>query len=134
MLKSCKYCGRIHDARYDCGRRPQRIRTQSDTEAAAFRRKQAWTKLSRQIRDRDNNLCQVCFRQLYLTNKQLTWNSISVHHIIPLEEDPDRGLDPSNLISLCTMHHELAESGYIPRDELLAIAKEQEQRAAEATG
>ena len=23
MLKSCKYCGRIHDSQYDCGRKPQ---------------------------------------------------------------------------------------------------------------
>ena len=129
MLKSCRYCGRIHDALYDCGHRPQRKRIQYDTEAAAFRRTKAWTKMSKEIRDRDSNLCQLCIRNLYLTNKILNWNALSVHHIIPLSEDPSRSLDPTNLISLCPFHHELAESGYVPRDELLAIAEEQNRKA-----
>lgn len=130
MLKSCQWCGRIHDATYDCGRRPKRIHTKEDNEVTAFRRKQVWTKLSKQIRERDNNLCQVCMRNLYLTSHTLSWNKIAVHHIIPISENDVRKTDPYNLISLCIMHHELAESGYIPRDELLKIAAEQEEKCS----
>ena len=128
MLKSCNYCGRIHDAAYDCGRRPKRIREKSDSEESAFRRKQIWTKLSKQIRERDNYLCQVCFRNLYMTSKTFNHTNVSVHHIIPIAEDETRATDPYNLITVCQLHHELAESGYIPRHELFDIAREQEER------
>ena len=130
MLKSCKYCGRIHDATYDCGRKPKRIYKEKDNEAAAFRRKNIWTKLSKQIRERDNYLCQVCIRNRYLTQHTLSWDEISVHHIIPVTEDASKRLDPYNLITLCSQHHEFAESGHIPRAELLDIAREQEDKRA----
>ena len=45
-------------------------------------------------------------------------------HIIPLEEDEDKKLDNQNLITLCERHHEMAEQGKIPREELLAITAE----------
>ena len=128
MLRSCRYCGRIHDAKYDCGRKPKRMRMMSDTDQAEFRRKQAWTKMSRQIRDRDNYLCQICLRNMYMTSKTLTYNALSVHHIVPLAEDPTRALDPANLITLCPLHHELAEDGTITREELSQIAQEQQER------
>ena len=56
----------------------------------------------------------------------LNWEGISVHHIDPLEEAPERGLDPYNLISLCRYHHELAEKNEISRQELREIAAAQE--------
>lgn len=53
--------------------------------------------------------------------KTLTYQGLSVHHIVPVAEDPERALDDSNLITLCSFHHELAESGYITRGELAGI-------------
>ena len=128
MLKSCRYCGRIHDAKYDCGRKPKRIRYASNTEAAEFRRKNSWTKASKKIRERDNWLCQICVRNRHMTQSVLTYDGISVHHIVPLLEAPNLALDPYNLITLCSFHHELAECGHIPREELKEIAKQQEER------
>ena len=44
-----------------------------------------------------------------------------MHHIIPIEENYDKRLDENNLITLCRYHHEMAESGEIPREELQEI-------------
>jgi hypothetical protein len=131
MLRSCKYCGRIHDSKYNCGKKPRRNRkTQAETEAEAFRRTSAWKRMSLDVRDRDKWLCQVCLRGLYLSPRALSYHNVSVHHIVPLAEDRTQALEPGNLLTLCQLHHELAESGYIPRDELRRIAEEQEEGAA----
>lgn len=131
MLKSCKYCGRIHPVGYVCPKKPKRERSAyyDDSEAAAFRRKQSWKDMSMTIRERDNHLCQICIRNRYLTSHPLTHVHISVHHITPLTEDMDGALDTANLISLCDLHHELAEEGIIPREELRAIAESQNRKA-----
>jgi len=49
-----------------------------------------------------------------------------VHHVVPIEEDYDRRLDDDNLITLCAVHHDMAESGAIPREAILEIIQEQE--------
>ena len=112
MLKSCKYCGRIHDSQYDCGRKPQpqkRI-----TYIDRFRGSRMWRGKREQIRRRDKNLCQVCIRNLYGTDRQYNYENLSVHHAIPIETDYDKRLDDDNLLTVCGMHHEMAESGEIP--------------------
>ncbi len=124
MLKSCKYCGRVHDSKYNCGHKP--VRKKIRTTQSSFRSTEAWKRKSLEIRDRDHYLCQVCTRNLYGTVNRYNNRQIEVHHIIPLAEDYDRRLDNNNLISLCAMHHEIAESGGIPREVLLDIAKRQE--------
>ena len=124
MLKSCKYCGRIHDSRIDCGKRP--IRRKKRTDQSGFRSTEAWKRKSIEIRTRDCYLCQICLRKMFNTATQLNRRNIEVHHIIPVAEDWDKRLDNYNLISLCNKHHDLADSGGIPRDLLLSIAKHQE--------
>ena len=124
MLKSCKYCGRVHDSKYNCGYKP--VRKKIRTTQNRFRSTEAWKQKSLEIRDRDYHLCQVCTRNLYGTVNQYNNRQIEVHHIIPLAEDYDRRLDNDNLISLCAMHHEMAEAGKIPREILAGIARRQE--------
>ena len=124
VLRSCRYCGRIHDIKYICPKKPKKKRKQYDTEAVEFRRTNAWKKKSLDIRERDHYLCQVCIRAAYMTYRPLTHHDISVHHIIPISEDKDLALDDENLITLCAFHHELAESGQIPRSELQKIVQE----------
>lgn len=128
MLKSCKYCGRIHDSKHDCGEKP--VRKKIRTIQNGFRSTQAWKRKSIEIRQRDRYLCQICIRMLYGTEQQYNNHDIQVHHIIPVAEDYDRRLDNDNLISLCERHHEAAEHGDIPRGILLAIAREQEEGGA----
>ena len=123
MLKACKYCGRIHDSHYDCGQKPKRIIKKS-TEATHLRSSGPWQKLREDIRRRDNNLCQLCLRNYSGTTRRYEYEDLSVHHIIPIEEDSSKAFDDDNLITVCGVHHEACESGLIDRNELKMIAIE----------
>lgn len=50
MLKSCKYCGRIHDSKYDCGKKPQRKK--QGNEKDKFRWSRKWTEKREDIKER----------------------------------------------------------------------------------
>jgi 5-methylcytosine-specific restriction endonuclease McrA len=126
MLKSCSYCGSIHDRNYQCPKKPySKKHTLSDADK--FRNTTRWRKKSAEIRARDKGLCQICMRQLYNTQQQYTFDTIEVHHIIPLNENIRYGLSNQWLLSLCKYHHYMADAGDIPRDVQHRIAKEQEQ-------
>ena len=47
---------------------------------------------------------------------------LSVHHITPIKDDPERYLDEDNLITLCERHHEEAENGKIDEGYLRQLA------------
>jgi 5-methylcytosine-specific restriction endonuclease McrA len=129
MLKSCKYCNRIHDSKLDCGKKPQRRKQGNDKDK--FRWTKAWQGKREEIKDRDLHLCQICIRKLYNTSKQYNYDDLEVHHAIPLEEDFDKRLDNENLLTLCESHHEMAESGEIPRKVIIDIINEQEKKYEE---
>ena len=131
MLRSCSYCGRIHDSRYDCGCKPARRNNcgKKGGTVDRFRWGSAWQRKREQIRQRDNNLCQLCLRNMPGTIAQLTYDGLSVHHAVSLEEDYDRCLDDDNLLTVCGLHHEMAESGEIPLADVLRVIEEQEEKA-----
>ncbi len=114
MLKTCSVCGKIHDFNKVC----RRQKPKKKSEANKFRKTNRWTEKSRSIRQRDKYLCQVCLSGKYDTNYRYTYKELEVHHIVPLEEDYSKRLDSNNLITLCRYHHEMAEKGQIPREEL----------------
>jgi hypothetical protein len=124
MKKSCGYCGRIHDIKYDCGKKPVRIKKVSGKDK--FRWTKVWQNKREEIKERDKYLCQVCIRKLYNTINQYNYNDLEVHHAISLEEDFDKRLDNDNLITLCEYHHEMAEKGDIPKNIILDIINQQE--------
>jgi 5-methylcytosine-specific restriction protein A len=127
MLKSCKYCGSIHDRTYQCPKKPI-YKKHNFSDADSFRNTTLWRKKSAEIRKRDNGLCQLCMRMLYHTQKQYTFDTIEVHHIVPINENSKRGLDNYNLLTVCKYHHNMCEAGgEIPREIQHMIAKEQEQ-------
>ena len=124
MLKSCRYCGRIHPKNYVCPQKPKAAKHRSDSKAAAFRKTYAWQMKSREIRHRDFDMCRVCKDGTYGTFKPPGIEKLlHVHHIEPLEENFSRRLDDDNLITCCTGHHEMAEGGEIPREYLHGLAK-----------
>ena len=49
-----------------------------------------------------------------------------MHHITPLEENIDLGLENNNLIVLCELCHKEAEDGHIDRQLLYELAKKRE--------
>ena len=115
MLRSCKYCGRIHDTKFDCGMKPRRVKRQ--TEQSALRNTARWRRARMRVNDRDGCLCRVCLSQGVITH-----DGLETHHIIPLAENPDYAFDGDWLITLCGRHHELAERGEITRDVLHKLA------------
>lgn len=116
MKRSCPYCGKVHDYGKVCSRKPKRAPDKA--AQARFRSTLAWTKKSREIRQRDLNLCRLC-----LAEGQLNWTDLSVHHIIPLVEDESKALDGGNLVTLCRRHHEEAEAGQVSREALLTLVR-----------
>ena len=129
VLKTCVYCGRIHDSRYDCGKKPRRWKKNAESDEAKFRRTEAWKQKSVRIRERDHYLCQACLRELPGTAKRLNYSRLSVHHAIPIRVAYDLRLADDNLITLCEVHHEMAERGEISLEVVQKMIKEQENRA-----
>ena len=134
MLKSCAYCGRIHDRKYICPQKAAKEleranRKRHYTDQDALRNTNAWKKKSRHIRERDKYMCQACLNGIgYLPGKrQITTKNLQVHHIIPLKEDRNEALNDENLITLCEQCHELAEEGKISRERLVEIAQKEEK-------
>lgn len=116
MKKSCQYCGRIHPVGYECPLKPKR-RKQGKREAEQFRNRYAWRKKRQEIRARDYHLCRYC-----LERGVFTCEGLAVHHIVPLEERPELGLEDGNLITLCESCHEAAERGTLGREILRRLA------------
>ena len=117
MLKTCSICGKIHDFNQVCNR-PCKKKTTRQNE---FRDSYQWKQKRNQIKSRDKYLCQVCLSGKYETSYRYTYDELEVHHIVPIEEDYLLRLDSNNLITLCRMHHEMAEAGEISKEELKAM-------------
>lgn len=126
MLISCQYCGKIHDRKYICDKRPKRNKEIS--EADRFRRTNRWQKKREEIKQRDLNLCQICIRELYNTRNKYNTKDLSVHHNIPINENYDKRLDNDNLLTVCEYHHKMCERGEISRKIVQKIIDEQESK------
>ncbi|MDR2074458.1 MAG: HNH endonuclease [Oscillospiraceae bacterium] len=120
ILKSCKYCGRIHSEDYICPNKP----TSKPTEQFILRSTYRWGKTREQIRKRDCFLCQICLREgIY------NCEGIEVHHAIKIDENKRLAFEPSNLITLCREHHRQADEGEIPFEAIKRIIDEQEAKS-----
>lgn len=126
MLKSCQYCGRIHDSKLICSKKPKKQK--QITEIDKFRWTRIWQKKREEIKKRDLHLCQICIRELYNTETKYNTQNLEVHHNIPINEDYNKRLENNNLLTVCHYHHELCESGDIPREEVQSIINEQENK------
>ena len=116
MLKSCRYCGRVHAVGYECPKKPKRLYSDEaprDSAEDKFRNRKSWRRKAEEIKERDLQLCRVCLAQ-----KRYVFRNLSVHHIVPLREDISLGLVNDNLITLCRRCHEDAENGRISREFL----------------
>lgn len=61
-----------------------------------------WRRIAEKVRRRDKQLCQKCLRYGRKTPAKI------VHHIEPVEVNPDRAYDIDNLMSLCEACHNAA--------------------------
>lgn len=132
MKKVCSYCGRIHEKKYICQAKKMAIKTRQEKPAGEkrhrFRSSGAWKKKAEQIKRRDNYLCQACIRQMSGTDLRYNTHALSVHHITGLKDNYDKRLDDDNLITLCRMHHDMAEHGELTAEALRRAAIEQQSR------
>ena len=144
MLKSCSYCGKIHDSKIICSEKEEALKKHhgkkhykskydvfGETNVNGFRNTKAWRMKREEIRERDHHLCQICIRERHKTIKRLNHEHLSVHHCVPLNEDFEKRLDNSNLITTCEYHHRLMDNGTIPQEEVKEIIREQEEKRNE---
>lgn len=123
MYKACSVCGKIHPYNYKCKRKEKREDLHNST---------AWHKKSKDIRERSKYICEVCLDQFGKGGSAVLGNSVEVHHIIKVKDEPDLLLDDDNLICLCRMHHEEAEAGKLSKEYLTYLVEKRKKR--EATG
>lgn len=121
MLKSCKYCGKIHNSKTICKAKKRDRALGASAKIDKFRSSYAWQKKREKIKERDGYLCQAC-----LAYGVITYNDIEVHHIKPLRTNFESRLEDSNLISLCSTCHERADRGKISTKWLKEITEKRE--------
>ena len=111
MLRSCSHCGRIHDTKFDCGKKPV---YKYNNDNRKFRNSKLWKDKAFEIKERDLFLCQCClhFDDTYMSE------TLEVHHIESLKQAWALRLENNNLITLCRFHHEQAEKGIIKASTL----------------
>ena len=115
--RACSRCGKIHSTKYKCNVG----RTYTGGKERNLRSSYAWTRKSKEIREKALYLCEVCKDRGILTHKGL-----EVHHIIKVREDVGLYLENSNLICLCKEHHEDAEKGLLSKEYLFELVKKRD--------
>ena len=116
-LKACSICGKIHSTAIKCKRPIER----ADAQAHSLRQKNKWHRKSLEIRERSHWLCAVCRAQGTFNHE-----SVEVHHIKKLKDNPDSLLDDENLICLCIPHHKMADDGLIEPEYLRELARKRD--------
>ena len=74
-------------------------------ESLPFYHTAAWKKARATALQRDGGMCRDCMARLLAGYGIRPRRAEMVHHIIPLEERPDLGLNLDNLVSLCNACH-----------------------------
>lgn len=117
MYRSCSKCGGIHATTYKCQANPKdysRWKTDIDKLRSTYK----WKLKANEIKEASQYLCSVC-----RDNDRYTYDNLEVHHIVKLKDEPNRLLDNTNLICLCTTCHKLADKGELRQDYLFKLAK-----------
>lgn len=73
--------------------------TEEGKQAMAFYNSKAWRRCRELVLKRDHYLCQECLKEQRLTPANI------VHHIVHYRDDPSKGLDMDNLITVCPECH-----------------------------
>lgn len=113
MLKYCSKCGKFHEFNYDCTKRER-----TNNEVDKFHRSYLWRSKAKEVKKRDNYLCQWC-----LTKGIYTMTTLEVHHIDKAKNDKSKRLDETNCITLCSKCHKEADKGTIKKKNLKEIVR-----------
>lgn len=118
VYKTCSICNRIHDININC-KRPYRYKKRRSSDK--FRSTYEWKQKREEIKKRDRYLCLACLNNISNKNNRYNYKNLQVHHIISIEEDYDKRLNSTNLITLCPCHHKMAEQKEISIEILLKL-------------
>lgn len=107
LMKICPHCGKHIPAGATCpcwGKRTKEARRRYDTgsrdeKRKAFYHSRAWAALRQSIKTRANGLDEVAWSEGRIEQ------GTTAHHIEPLEERPDLGLDPTNIVWISAHTH-----------------------------
>ena len=97
-----------------------------DQKAKAFYNSKAWQIVRQKILTRDNHIDIY----LYMTERRIVKAAL-VHHIIEYREDPSKGLDPDNLISVSEETHEKIIKKMYANEETKKQMQQQLRKAIE---
>lgn len=120
MLVSCMYCNNLHNRSEICNKKTK-PKKKEPTYISKFRNTKAWQKKRNEIKKRDKLLCQYC-----LQDHKYTFINLEVHHIDPISLNWNKRLEATNLITLCSSCHKMAEKMDIKKDLLERIALKNE--------
>ena len=121
MFKVCSRCQKVHPFNQPCSCAKYKKDYKGGDERK-LRRKNAWKEKSLEIRERADNLCEVC-----RDNGRYIYQGLQVHHIHKVKDEPERYLDNENLICLCETCHKKADKGEIDIDYLESLARKREE-------
>lgn len=103
-----KYCAEqgcrtlISKGRYCPNHRRRRKKKSWQSNNKSFYNSTAWKDLTSYVYQRDKGLCQRC-------GKFVFGRRAHHHHIVPIQVDPSRKLDPDNVELLCDECHPIVE-------------------------
>lgn len=105
----CSVCGAKHPINVPCNCKKDRDRAydRGDRQRAEIYQSRTWKKLTKLCKMKCNG---IDLYQYYVNNK-IVKGSLS-HHIIPVEDDPGRAYDLSNLIWVSHKTHAYIHSSY----------------------
>lgn len=123
MFKVCSRCQRIHPYNQPCTCSKYKKDYKGGDERK-LRAKNAWKEKSLEIRQKADNLCEVC-----RDNGRYIYQGLSVHHINKVKDAPELFLNNENLICLCEACHKKADKGELEKGYLERLALEREMKA-----
>lgn len=118
MFKSCSKCGKIHNTKFNC--RVGINYKKYENDVRKLRNTYQWHMASERIKEESKHLCAVC-----LDTGIYTYTNLEVHHITKLRDDTSLLLNSNNLICLCRYHHLMADKGYLQKDYLYKLNKQE---------
>ncbi len=118
--KKCPVCSKKYQKQYD--------RTKRDKGRAAFYHSVNWKRIAEAIKARASGL-----DEYELAHGRVVRGTI-VHHIEPLSERPDLGLDMRNLIYVSDLTHQIVHAEYAKGEAACARMKEKLREAVPPFG
>ena len=111
IQKICSRCGKPFSG-YECKAcAAKRAKRYNDLDRDMDRNmvyNNEWVKAKKFVLMRDKGLCRMC---LFIHNI-MNGDNLTVHHIVPVEDDSTLWYDSNNLITLCAGHHQVVHGRY----------------------